>query len=754
MSGVELQQKIEAAIRESLERTVGSLRDEVSRRLRHSQEEVLGYLTTVDIRAAVPTLPPELLSPPAPPAPDTSNETLAALEAGFRAIDGSRSQAAVLRSLLVGSSRHATRAAIFLMTKDGARLWESHGFSRAPLPASLKASEVEGLDAIRSGGGAMALDAAGCRQLATRLGVDPASTGVLIPLVLRDQVAAALYADRLQSEVAIDVSALQMLAYVAALSIETLGFRRRDNTPTLTPVGQSSGTHLEPWSGSAAAGSMIAAAVPAPPPAPAPAPPATPAPPAAIVSPPREELRVEPAISAAPVPAVKPAMPAPAPAPAPEVPAFEASLLWAQDTTPKATPPPESAAKLTPPAPASSFTAADWWTRFPEANKEPEPTPAKSLGPLSPTAPAKPVEPIAPPSPSLPSLPPPEALRAPSPLIEPPFPVPPSKPTPVFEAPSFDESLPSLGESFGTVRIPRASDLFANVREAKPAAPKEEASPAWSASVDTARIASPVPEPPSPATAAIPQEALSVPTWEEDVPAAPPAAPTPPTPLIAEPGSGRRVDLSTANLDVSEDETVLLPGRTKPSTAVPTPTVPLTTPIATPIAPIAAHASVAPPPVVHRPAPTTPIPAATEPPVSAATQRIPTAGVSALKPPSGGSTAELPRPRSSSSEVVPPENVRGPGLAFAGARAGETPANEEARRLARLLVSEIKLYNEEQVDLGRKNLDLYQRLREDIDRSRQMYEERVDPTVRSSADYFQQELIRILAAGDPKALGT
>jgi hypothetical protein len=217
--------------------------------------------------------------------------------------------------------------------------------------------------------------------------------------------------------------------------------------------------------------------------------------------------------------------------------------------------------------------------------------------------------------------------------------------------------------------------------------------------------------------------------------------------LIAEPGAGRRVDLSTANLDVSEDETVLLPGRTKPSTAVPTPTVPLTTPIA-------AHASVAPPPVVNRPAPTTPIPAATEPPVSAATQRIPTAGVSALKPASGGSTAELPRPRSSSSEVVPPENVRGPGLAFAGARAGETPANDEARRLARLLVSEIKLYNEEQVDLGRKNLDLYQRLREDIDRSRQMYEERVDPTVRSSADYFQQELIRILAAGDPKALGT
>jgi hypothetical protein len=102
---------------------------------------------------------------------------------------------------------------------------------------------------------------------------------------------------------------------------------------------------------------------------------------------------------------------------------------------------------------------------------------------------------------------------------------------------------------------------------------------------------------------------------------------------------------------------------------------------------------------------------------------------------------------------VPPENLRGPGSAFGGARSGESQASDEARRLARLLVSEIKLYNEEQVDLGRKNLDLYQRLREDIDRSRQMYDERVDPSVKST-DYFQQELVRILAGGDARALGS
>jgi hypothetical protein len=108
-------------------------------------------------------------------------------------------------------------------------------------------------------------------------------------------------------------------------------------------------------------------------------------------------------------------------------------------------------------------------------------------------------------------------------------------------------------------------------------------------------------------------------------------------------------------------------------------------------------------------------------------------------------------------EVRPPSGVEGPGWAFATTRVPVNPDNqalhEEARRLARLLVSEIKLYNEEQVEEGRRNRDVYERLREDIDRSRQMYDERVDPQILRSTDYFYQELVRILAAGDSKALG-
>jgi hypothetical protein len=89
----------------------------------------------------------------------------------------------------------------------------------------------------------------------------------------------------------------------------------------------------------------------------------------------------------------------------------------------------------------------------------------------------------------------------------------------------------------------------------------------------------------------------------------------------------------------------------------------------------------------------------------------------------------------------------------AGQAPDEDVRQEEARRFARLLVSEIKLYNEDEVERGRAEKDLGARLREDIDRSREMYEKRIPEDVRAGQDYFRDELVRILADGDADALG-
>ncbi len=84
----------------------------------------------------------------------------------------------------------------------------------------------------------------------------------------------------------------------------------------------------------------------------------------------------------------------------------------------------------------------------------------------------------------------------------------------------------------------------------------------------------------------------------------------------------------------------------------------------------------------------------------------------------------------------------------------EEKLHADAKRFARLLASEIKLYNEQRVQEGRLNRDLYVRLKRDIDRSRDMYEKRVSPIVSRKVDYLHDEIIRILGDNDPSTLGS
>jgi hypothetical protein len=79
--------------------------------------------------------------------------------------------------------------------------------------------------------------------------------------------------------------------------------------------------------------------------------------------------------------------------------------------------------------------------------------------------------------------------------------------------------------------------------------------------------------------------------------------------------------------------------------------------------------------------------------------------------------------------------------------------HNDARKFARLLVSEIKLYNEQKVQAGRRDKNLYSLLRDDIDKSREMYEKRVSPSVAGQVDYFYDELVRLLADNQASALG-
>ncbi len=110
--------------------------------------------------------------------------------------------------------------------------------------------------------------------------------------------------------------------------------------------------------------------------------------------------------------------------------------------------------------------------------------------------------------------------------------------------------------------------------------------------------------------------------------------------------------------------------------------------------------------------------------------------------------------RSLSGRVWPTPGGRAP--AGPAAAAPGAPLRDDdhaaARRYARLLVSEIKLYHEAEVAAGRRERNLAARLGDEIARARALYDQRVPADVRQSSDYVLEELIRTLADGDASLL--
>jgi len=90
---------------------------------------------------------------------------------------------------------------------------------------------------------------------------------------------------------------------------------------------------------------------------------------------------------------------------------------------------------------------------------------------------------------------------------------------------------------------------------------------------------------------------------------------------------------------------------------------------------------------------------------------------------------------------------------WAGLSPEDADVHRKAQRFARLLVDEIKLYNQAKVAEGRRNKDLYDRLRDDIDKSRGTFQKRYGSTAAATGDYFNTELLRSLAEDDIAIMG-
>ena len=158
--------------------------------------------------------------------------------------------------------------------------------------------------------------------------------------------------------------------------------------------------------------------------------------------------------------------------------------------------------------------------------------------------------------------------------------------------------------------------------------------------------------------------------------------------------------------------------------------------------PVATEPAPAPEPV----APAPPAAVVTPPPVVAAPPPPPP------PPPPSPAPAPVMTPTSAAAAAAPAP-VPAPAAVPAGLSPDEEEIHKKAKRFAKLLVDEIKLYNKIKVEEGRGNKNIYARLKDDIDKSRGAYDKRYGQSAAASADYFTQELIRILCEGDSSLLG-
>ena len=87
---------------------------------------------------------------------------------------------------------------------------------------------------------------------------------------------------------------------------------------------------------------------------------------------------------------------------------------------------------------------------------------------------------------------------------------------------------------------------------------------------------------------------------------------------------------------------------------------------------------------------------------------------------------------------------------FAG-KTNTAQTEQDAKRFAKLLIAEIKLYENYKVEQGLKNNNLYESLHERIDEARKMYEKRI--IYSEHKRFFDEALIEVLANGDSSKLG-
>jgi hypothetical protein len=135
-------------------------------------------------------------------------------------------------------------------------------------------------------------------------------------------------------------------------------------------------------------------------------------------------------------------------------------------------------------------------------------------------------------------------------------------------------------------------------------------------------------------------------------------------------------------------------------------------------------------------------------------RRLKTLPTGTAGPAAGTSAASQPVPAAEPSDTGRAEATPGsptelaPWIGVATGTAGIDPRREEARRYARLIATDIRLYNEEAVIVGRRQRDLSRRLGEQFQRGRDAFLHRFPDLGPDGMKLLDDAYTQVLAGGD------
>jgi len=116
-------------------------------------------------------------------------------------------------------------------------------------------------------------------------------------------------------------------------------------------------------------------------------------------------------------------------------------------------------------------------------------------------------------------------------------------------------------------------------------------------------------------------------------------------------------------------------------------------------------------------------------------------------PPSESTPLASPQPAPRPAQASPPQTVpapvSAPGPEPAPADDGLAEERAKAERLARIIVSDVILYNEDKFAEALRRGCVVEMMSSDLDEGRGMFRDRIDERVRDEQDYLAEELLRV-----------